>query len=156
MILLWLIPLHVTTVILSPLSFVLIISTFIFIVIVHTENIGLVKKALWDRYVKPFLNMFYFEIIPSSMHVCSVMSDSLWLHGLYSPPGSSVHGIFQASRLEWVAISASRGSSWNRDRTFVSCVSCIGRQIFFFFLTTEPPGKPYLHLALPSDDISYN
>ena len=29
----------------------------------------------------------------------------------YSPPGSSVHGILQASILEWVAISFSRGSS---------------------------------------------
>ena len=37
-----------------------------------------------------------------------------------SPPGSSVHGIFQARILEWVAISFSRGSSWPRDRTQVS------------------------------------
>ena len=29
-----------------------------------------------------------------------------------SPPGVSVHGIFQASILEWVAISFSRGSFW--------------------------------------------
>ena len=29
----------------------------------------------------------------------------------WSPPGSSVHGIFQARILEWVAISSSRGSS---------------------------------------------
>ena len=28
----------------------------------------------------------------------------------YSPPGSFVHGIFQAGILEWVAISFSRGS----------------------------------------------
>ena len=28
-----------------------------------------------------------------------------------SPPGSSVHGIFQARILEWVVISFSRGSS---------------------------------------------
>ena len=35
----------------------------------------------------------------------------------YSPPGSSVHGIFQARILEWVAISFSRGSSQPRDRT---------------------------------------
>ena len=28
-----------------------------------------------------------------------------------SPPGSSVHGIFQARILEWVAVSFSRGSS---------------------------------------------
>ena len=32
-----------------------------------------------------------------------------------SPPGSSVHGIFQARILEWVAISFSRGSSRSRD-----------------------------------------
>ena len=28
-----------------------------------------------------------------------------------SPPGSSIHGIFQARVLEWIAISFSRGSS---------------------------------------------
>ena len=33
------------------------------------------------------------------------------------PPGSSVHGISQATILEWVAISFSRGSSWIRDQT---------------------------------------
>ena len=37
-----------------------------------------------------------------------------------SPPGSSVHGIFQARILEWVAIPFSRGSSLPRDRTQVS------------------------------------
>ena len=34
-----------------------------------------------------------------------------------SPPGSSVHGMFQARILEWVAISSSRKSSQPRDRT---------------------------------------
>ena len=37
-----------------------------------------------------------------------------------SPPGSLVHGIFQAWILEWVAIPFSRGSSRPRDRTQVS------------------------------------
>ena len=37
-----------------------------------------------------------------------------------SLPGSSVHGIFQARVLEWIAISFSRGSSQPRDRTWVS------------------------------------
>ena len=37
-----------------------------------------------------------------------------------SPPGSSVHGIFQASLLEWVAISFARGSSQPEDQTHVS------------------------------------
>ena len=39
------------------------------------------------------------------------------------PPGSSIHGILQASKLEWVAIPFSRGSSWPRDRTQVSCIA---------------------------------
>ena len=38
-----------------------------------------------------------------------------------SLPGSSVHGIFQARILEWVAFSFSRGSSWPRNRTQISC-----------------------------------
>ena len=41
-----------------------------------------------------------------------------------SPPSFSVHGIFQARILEWVAISSSRGFSRLRDGTGVSCISC--------------------------------
>ena len=52
-----------------------------------------------------------------------------------SPPGSSVHGIFQARILEWVAIFFSMGSSWPRDGIWVSHIA--GR----FFLLSEPPGK---------------
>ena len=41
-----------------------------------------------------------------------------------SPPGSSVHGILQARRLEWVAMPFfSRGFSWLRYRTQVSCTA---------------------------------
>ena len=40
-----------------------------------------------------------------------------------SLPGSSVHGIFQARVLEWVAISFSRGSSQPRDQTQVSSIA---------------------------------
>ena len=42
-----------------------------------------------------------------------------------SLPGFSVHKIFQARILEWVAISFSRGSSRPRNRTRVSCI--VGR-----------------------------
>ena len=48
-----------------------------------------------------------------------------------SPLGSSVHTIFQAGILEWVAISYSRESSQARDRTCFSCVTCIGRWILY-------------------------
>ena len=53
----------------------------------------------------------------------SVVSDSLWLYGLYSPPGSSAHGILQARILEWVTIPFFRGSSQHRDRTWVSYIA---------------------------------
>ena len=52
------------------------------------------------------------------------MSDSCDLMD-WSLLGSSVHGISQASILEWVTISCSRGSSWPRDWTQVSCI--VGR-----------------------------
>jgi len=62
---------------------------------------------------------FYWECACMLSH--SVVSDPLDCN----PPGSSVHGIFQARILEWFAISFHRGSSQPRDRTRVSCVSCI-------------------------------
>ena len=52
-----------------------------------------------------------------------------------SPPGYSVRGILQAGKLEWVAISSSRGSSWPRDWPHILCIA--GR-----FFTGEPQGKP--------------
>ena len=52
----------------------------------------------------------------------------------YSQPGFSVHGIFQARVLEWVAISSFRETSW--DWTCISCF-CIGRQILYLFATWE-------------------
>ena len=50
-----------------------------------------------------------------------------------SPPGSSVHWIFQAIILEWVAISFSRGSSQPRDWTRSPALRADG-------LTSEPSG----------------
>ena len=55
----------------------------------------------------------------------------------YSPPGSSVHGILQARTLEWLTMPSSRGTSQPRDRTQISCVSCIAGRCF----TIEPQGK---------------
>jgi len=49
-------------------------------------------------------------------YVCSVAQSCATLCDPIdcSPPGSSIHGIFQARILEWVAISFSRGS-WSRN-----------------------------------------
>ena len=57
------------------------------------------------------------EVIQSGPILCDPMDCSL--------PGSPIHWIFQARVLEWVAISFSRGSSWPRDWTPVSCI--VGR-----------------------------
>ena len=59
------------------------------------------------------------------------MSDSLGPHGL---PGFSVHEIFQARVLEWVAIPFSRISSQPRDQTWVCCIA--GRR-FTLWATRE-------------------
>ena len=48
----------------------------------------------------------------------SVLSDSLWPHGLYSPMEFSRPEI-----LEWVAFPFSRGSSQPRDQTQVSHIA---------------------------------
>ena len=60
-----------------------------------------------------------------------------------SPPGFSVHGIFQARTLECIAIS-SRSSSQPRNWTCVSCIFCIGGR----FSTTAPPGKPVFYASI--------
>ena len=42
---------------------------------------------------------------------------------LCNPPDSSVHGILQLRRVEWVAIPFFRGSSQPRDSIWVSCIA---------------------------------
>ena len=72
---------------------------------------------------------------------CSVLSHSVrcdWNPRDCSPPGSSAHGIPQARILESVPISFSRGSSWLRDWTRVSCIA--GR----FFTTAPQMQRPLL------------
>ena len=59
----------------------------------------------------PTLSSCHYE---SECVSCSVVNDSLRL------PGSSVHGILQASVMEWVSISSSRASSPPRNQTWVS------------------------------------
>ena len=66
------------------------------------------------------------EVTKSCLTLCEHME--------CSPPGSSIHGIFQARVLEWIAISFCRGSSWTRDWTQVSCIA--GRR-FTFWATRE-------------------
>ena len=63
---------------------------------------------------------------------------------------SSVHEIFQARILKWVAISSSRGSSQSRDGTCVSCTFCIGRWILYHLATREAPTLTYVVVVVQS------
>ena len=76
---------------------------------------------------------------PLVVHACSVtkLCPPLCNPMDHSPPGSFVDRIFQARILEWVSISSSQGSSRPKDRTRVSFIACIGRQIFYHLATWE-------------------
>ena len=94
----------------------------------HTDH-----KTVWE---------FSFLITPNRLYHACTHNQLLhrgWLFVIpwTSPSGSSVHGIFQARILEWVAISYSRGSSQPRDWTHISCISCIGRWILYRCATWE-------------------
>ena len=58
-----------------------------------------------------------------------------------------VYGILQATILEWVAMPSSRGSSWPKNQTHISYVSCISG---LGSLPLAPPGKPQGHLLKPN------
>ena len=73
----------------------------------------------------------WFSVAQSCLTLCGFMD--------CSPPGSSVLGISQTRVLEWVAISYSRASSRSRDRTQVSCASCTGRQVLYYWSSRENP-----------------
>ena len=79
------------------------------------------------------------------MCVCSAASvvfNSLWSHGPHnSLPGSSVHELLQASILEWVAMLSSGGSSWPRDRIWVSSISCTGRWVLYHWRYLGSPSN---------------
>ena len=77
------------------------------------------------------------EVTQSCPTLCDPMDCSLLC--------SSVHGIFQARVLEWVAISFSRGSSWPTDWTQVSRI--VGRY-FTVWATREVQTLSY-DLAIP-------
>ena len=96
-------------------------------------------------FIAPFIQWIFPLLLEGAVTVgplissgsCSVTQSCRTLHDAMSPPGSSFHGVFWARILEWVATSSSRGSSQPRDRTHVSCISCIGRQILYHCATWE-------------------
>ena len=90
---------------------------------------------------------------PAAAWSCPTLCDSLHCR----PPGSPVHGVFQARMLEWVAIPLARGSSQARNRTRVSCTAG-------GFFTVEPlagpstiwlPHKWFCNLFVPFETFAH-
>ena len=100
-------------------------------IIPWTEEPGRLQSMGFPRVRHYVLSRFH------HVRLCHAMDCSL--------PDSSVHGILWAGILEWVAMASCRESSWSREQTHISCISCItGR-----FFTPEPPRKP-----LPDHDLT--
>ena len=79
----------------------------------NKQNPKQVVKSL--HYVENYLSPKNRVVAQSRPSLCDPMDCSL--------PGCSIHGILQARVLVWVAISFSRGSSWPRDQTRISCIA---------------------------------
>ena len=98
-----------------------------------SKYVNLIKFPLGNKDTQWFVTLLcaqsHYCVVQSRPTLCDPMDRSPW--------GSSVHGILQARILDRVAISSSRVSSRPRDRTCVSCVSCIGRQILYHCATWE-------------------
>ena len=88
----------------------------------------MVATSWVELYFFFFFNVEWGSEVPQS---CLTLCDPMDCRSL---PCFSVHGIFQARVLEWVAISFSRGSSQPRDRTQTFCI--IGRH-FTVWATRE-------------------
>ena len=98
------------------------------------ENEILIYRNIHSTF--PFTGCFpthYFTLLKCVLvtQLCPTLCDPMD----YSPPGSSVHGMFQARILEWVAIPFSKGSS--RPRDGICLLHC--RQIFYRLSHQESP-----------------
>ena len=99
-----------------------------------------VKEETLGRNRKILDSLLFCSICPHCWCCCCLVAQScrtLCDPMDCSPPGSSVHGISQARMLEWVAMPCSRASSPPRDRTWISCVLCIGSWILYHWVTWE-------------------
>ena len=91
------------------------------------KAIALTMQTFVSKVISLLLNMLSGFLIAKCMKVKSeseVTQSCPTLHDPMdcSPPGSSVHGIFQARVLEWVAIAFSANAGWCSSKEFVSLI----------------------------------
>ena len=109
------------------------------------------KKVSWNpshiskHFLYAIMRVIIFQYMcvgVFSAHSCLPLFDPMDS----SPLCSSVHGISQTRMLKWVAISFSRGPSWLRDWSHISCIAG-------GFLPSEPPEAPhyvYIYIIMKS------
>ena len=117
-------------------------------------------SKLEDRKQESLVTVFYILEFGGTWQVTECTGASIkgkwksevtqWCPTLCDPmdcslPGYSIHGTFQARVLEWIAISFSRGFSWPRNRTRVSCIA--GRR-FTLWATREAHSSNYKLLPI--------
>ena len=78
-----------------------------------------------------------FQLSTCFVVVALVVSDFLWLPWTIACQALLSTGFPRARILEWVAISFCRASSWPRDGSHISWVSCTSRQILYCWTTRE-------------------
>ena len=106
---------------------------------------------IYYSYIHTYIYMYIYTHTHIYMCVCvHVLSHfsqvQLFMTLVYSPLGSSVHGILQTRLLEWVAMPSFRGSFWSRDRTHISyeTTSLTSPALAMGSLPLAPPGKPQI------------
>ena len=92
----------------------------------------LVLCLIWGEWKLPvFHNVVWCCACMLVTQLCPTLCNSMDC----SLPDSSVHAMFQARILEWVAVPFSRGSSWSRDWTtfgfFIYCLFLV-EKVFLF------------------------
>ena len=101
-----------------------------------TEAIWHAPACKSSYYINTLSYKFHVYVSAKLLLLCPTLSIPVDC----SLPGSSVQRILQAGMLEWVAMPSSRRSSRPRDRTCISYVSCISRQVLYHWRHLRSPG----------------
>ena len=120
----------------------------IFKIKLHFMKIKFYEENKTEIWVQVEVSFVVFLVTQSCPTLCDPVD--------CSPQGSSVHRIFQARILEWVAISCSKGSSQSRDWTFVSWVSWIAGRLFTHQGNREVQLEEMMWLLLMTEEQIFN
>ena len=121
---------------------------------------GVAKSGTWLRHLACTPGWLACELTPpqflssSNNHgcvECSVMSDSLQSHGLSRQAPLST-GFSRHEYWSRLPFPSPGGSSWPRDQTCISCISCIGRQVLYYSPLGNPQWLWLTHLKLPKSN----